>query len=52
MRFPTPSKKEDKKKFIKNKQTIYELNKIISITGKPGLYELKTQTKNGFLPSR
>src|SRR5690625_7904550 len=25
------------------------LNKIISITGKPGLYELKTQTKNGFL---
>lgn len=25
------------------------LDKIISITGKPGLYDLKTQTKNGFL---
>ncbi|HLS10927.1 MAG TPA: DUF5606 domain-containing protein [Flavobacteriaceae bacterium] len=25
------------------------LNKIISITGKPGLYELRTQTKTGFL---
>lgn len=25
------------------------LNKLISITGKPGLYELKAQTKNGFL---
>ena len=25
------------------------LDKIISITGKPGLYELKAQTKNGFL---
>ncbi|HLW14962.1 MAG TPA: DUF5606 domain-containing protein [Flavobacteriaceae bacterium] len=25
------------------------LDKIISITGKPGLYELKAQTNNGFL---
>ena len=25
------------------------LEKILSISGKPGLYELKTQTRNGFL---
>lgn len=25
------------------------LDKIVSITGKPGLYELKTQTRTGFL---
>src|SRR5690554_4922758 len=25
------------------------LEKILSITGKPGLYELKTQTRTGFL---
>ena len=25
------------------------LEKILAISGKPGLYELKTQTRNGFV---
>ncbi len=31
------------------KRTYMSLDKILAISGKPGLYELKTQTRSGFL---